>query len=329
MVGVRPLTIVYFGTPGFAVPSLMRLLDSTHRVVALVSQPDRPKGRGQRVQATPAKAAALERGIRVLQPERVKDPEFLAQLAALQPDLGVVAAYGRILPDALLAVPRLGMINVHGSILPAYRGAAPVHRAVIAGDTETGVTIMRVIHELDAGPTFAMRRRPIGPDETSTEVERSLSELGAEVLLEVVDLMAEGRASETAQDETRATFAPKLTKSEGQIDWSLPASRIHDLVRGLQPWPLAAARLADSRVLIHRTEKVPATFSEKVPTASLVGSPRSGSILAADADGLTVACGDGNILRILEIQPEGRRNMSVRDFLAGHRVEPGAHLETP
>jgi methionyl-tRNA formyltransferase len=331
VVSGQPLRIAYFGTPEFAVPGLARLINSTHPVVALVSQPDRPKGRGHRVQITATKAVALERRVPVLQPERMKDPGFLEQLAAFSPDLGVVAAYGRILPESVLSVPRLGMINVHGSILPAYRGAAPVHRAVMAGERETGVTIMRVVKELDAGPTFAMSRRSIGVNETSTEVETALAELGAELLLEVVDLIASGRAVETPQDEALATYAPKLTKDEGRIDWGLPAPVIHNLVRGLQPWPLAATRLGDKRLLIHRTEleKVPATFSEKVPGTEPGGGSHAspGTIVAVESEGVLVRCGDGNLLRVLEIQPEGRRVMSVRDFLAGHAVPVGTRLK--
>lgn len=319
MVGKRSLRIVYFGTPGFAVPSLVRLIDSRHSVVGLVSQPDRPKGRGHRVHPTPTKAVASAHSIPVLQPERIRDDSLIEKLAALEPDLGVVAAYGRILPETLLTVPRFGMINVHASILPAYRGAAPVHRAIIGGERETGVTIMRLIKELDAGPTFAMRRRPIGPDETSVEVERALADLGADLLLTVVDEIADGLAVETPQDDACATLAPKLTKAEGNIDWGLPAQAIHNLVRGLQPWPLAATRLGGARVLIHRTEKVD-TLSETV--SSLL----PGSVLSAGPEGLLVACGGGTVLRILDLQPEGRRAMSARDFLAGHSVSPGVRL---
>lgn len=316
------LRIVYFGTPAFAVPSLEALASSRHTVVGLVSQPDRPKGRGHRIQVTPTKEAALARGIPVLQSQRIKTPEFLESIKALQPDLGVVAAYGRIIPDALLHVPRLGMINVHASILPKYRGAAPVHRAVIGGERETGVTIMRVIAELDAGPTFAMRTRRIGEDETSTDVERALAALGADLLLDVVDDIAAGRAVETPQDDTQATFAPKLTKEEGRIDWRLPAARIHDLVRGLQPWPLAATRLAGERLLIHRTSQI-------APTDVYRYEGEPGSIVAADPAGIVVLCGDALTLQILQLQPEGSRVMSARDYLAGHKILPGARLETP
>jgi methionyl-tRNA formyltransferase len=323
MVAGRGLRIAYFGTPAFAVPSLLRLLDSDHSVVALVSQPDRPSGRGHRVQPTPTKTVAIERGVPVLQPQRIKDAGFQQTLAAFTPDLGVVAAYGRILPDSLLALPPLGMINVHASILPAYRGAAPVHRAVMAGDMETGVTIMRIVSQLDAGPTFAVRRLAIGPDDTSTKVEQALADLGADVLVEVVGQIAAGRAVETPQDDSRATFAPKLTKAEGPIDWSLPAKVIHNRVRGLQPWPVASTRLGEMRLLIHRT-----ALAVSGPAAVPAALP-PGSVVSTGGDGIDVVCGDGNLLRILDVQPEGRRAMSARDFLAGHRVQRGSALETP
>ena len=315
------MRIVYFGTPAFAVPTLEKLVESRHSVVGLVSQPDRPKGRGQRVQATPTKQVAMTHGIPVLQPERIKDPAFLDSIKALRPDLGVVAAYGRIIPDALLNAPRLGMINVHGSVLPKYRGAAPVQRAVIAGETETGVTIMRLVTELDAGPTFAIRRRPIGGDETSTEVEHALALLGADLLAEVVEEIAAGRAVETPQDERQATFAHKLTKAEGRIDWRLPARSLHNLVRGLQPWPLATARLGDERILIHRTRLL-------VNPAS-GGASEPGSIASSDAHGIVVTGGDRQPLQILQLQPEGSRVMSAREYLAGHRIPAGARLERP
>ncbi len=226
----RRLRIAYFGTPEFAVPTLRRLLDlhaapGGHEVVALVSQPDRPKGRGHRLAPTPTKELAVASGIPVLQPERLKDEAFLSQISALSPDLGVVAAYGRLLPDELLSIPPLGMINVHASLLPRWRGAAPVHRAVIAGDHETGITIMRVVKELDAGASFKTVRRPIDPDETSVEVERDLAEMGADLLLEVLQEIAGGRSTETPQDPSLVTYATKITKAEGAVEWSLPAER--------------------------------------------------------------------------------------------------------
>jgi methionyl-tRNA formyltransferase len=207
------------------------------------------------------------------------------------------------------------MINVHASLLPRWRGAAPVHRAVIAGDTETGVTIMRVVKELDAGPMFAAVRRPISADETSPDVERALAELGAVLLVEVVDRMSEGRAAETAQDERLVTYAPKITKDEGVVDWNLPAARIHNLVRGLQPWPLVSTRISGDRVLLHRT-----TVLDERTNAP------AGTVVRSDRDALDVAAG-GGVLRLIALQPEGRRVMTAREFLAGRKIAPGLALE--
>lgn len=316
MVTAPPLRIVYFGTPEFAVPPLTRLLASRHRVVAVVSQPDRPKGRGHRLAPTATKRTATEARVPVFQPDTLRAEAFLREIATLSPELGVVAAYGRLLPDALLQIPTLGMINVHGSLLPAWRGAAPVHRAVIAGDRETGVTIMRVVRELDAGPVFADVRRPIGPDETSVEVERDLAVLGADLLVQVVDALAEGRAHETPQDDARATYAPKILKSEGAIDWTLPAASIHNHVRGLQPWPLVSGRLGDERVLVHQT-MVPGE-----PTTA-----PAGTVIRADGDRLDIAAGDAQVVRILRLQPEGRRVMTAREFLAGRRLPANLRIE--
>jgi methionyl-tRNA formyltransferase len=320
MVAVAPnrMRIVYFGTPEFAVPTLRQLLDpaSGHDVVALVSQPDRPKGRGHHVVPTPTKDVALAHNVPVLQPDRLKDEGFLGQVAALSPDLGVVAAYGKILPEALLQIPRLGMVNVHASLLPRWRGAAPVHRAVIAGDRETGVTIMRVVKALDAGGMFRKARRAIGPDETSVEVERDLADIGGRLLLDVLRELAEGRADETPQDESQVTYADKITKAEGAIQWSLPAERIHNLVRGLQPWPLVSCRIGGNRVIVHRTARTTA-----------VSPDRPGTIVRADADRLEVVAGDGHVLQLVVLQPEGRRAMSAREFLAGRHVPPGTKVE--
>jgi methionyl-tRNA formyltransferase len=251
---VDSLRIVFFGTPEFAVPSLDSLLGaSPHQVVGVVTQPDRPRGRGQKLSYAPVKARALEAGLPVLQPARMKDPAFLEQLAALQADVGVVAAYGRILTDAILGTPRFGMINVHASLLPRYRGAAPVHRAVIAGEPSTGVTIMRVVQALDAGGMIARDARPIGPDETSDEVERDLARIGARLLVAVVDQIAHGTAQEEPQDEAKATYAQRLTKDDGVIDWSWPAIRLHNLIRGLHPWPHAFSFLHEKRCILRRS----------------------------------------------------------------------------
>ena len=319
------MVIVFFGTPQFAVPTLQRLLDSTHTVAGVVTQPDRPRGRGQRVTDAPVKALAVERHIPVMQPERLKPPDVAEAMRAWQPDLGVVAAYGRIIPEHLLAVPRLGMINVHASLLPRYRGAAPVHRAVIDGEDETGVTIMRVVKELDAGAMFARATRPIGPDETSDVVEAALAELGANLLVQVVEQIHAGTAREEPQDSARATYAPRLTKEEGLIDWSQPAAGIHNRVRGLYPWPHAYTFLDGARLIVLRSRVDPADLEgprdneDKAPALP-------GTIVGVTRDAIHVATGEGGQLAIVEVQPEGRRPMLVRDFLAGHPIRPGAVL---
>jgi len=315
MVNAASLRIVFLGTPAFAVPSLDALLGSRHRVVAVLTRPDRPRGRGQRMFDAPVKARAAAAGIPVLQPDRLRDPAFVESLAALRADLGVVAAYGAMLPESVIGAPRLGTINVHASLLPRYRGAAPVHRAIIAGERETGVTIMRIVKRLDAGPMLASVTRSIGREETSVDVERDLAHLGATLLVEIADGLAEGSVAETPQDEDAATYAPRLTKDDGAIDWSWPAARIHDLIRGLHPWPHAFSFLDGRRFILIASAADGLTASSDAP----------GTIVESEGDRLVVATGNG-ALRLLQIQPEGKRSMSVRDFLAGHRTARGARF---
>jgi methionyl-tRNA formyltransferase len=311
----RGLRIVYFGTPMFAVPALEKLLSSRHEVVAVVTQPDRPRGRGQHVHEGPVKSVAAAHGVPVLQPEKIKEPSFHDALRARAPDLGVVAAYGRILPGAVLTLPPHGLINIHASLLPAYRGASPIQHAVINGDPETGVSIMRVVPDLDAGPVFATARRVLTSDETSLDVEEDLARLGADVMLTVVDGIARGDAVATPQDESRVTHAGKLTKADGLLDWSQPALKLHNRVRGLHPWPHAHSFLGGRRYVILRTQ-IPDPGGAGVTTGP------SGVILAAHGDDLIVAAGD-DVLRVLQIQPEGKRPLTAREFLAGHRVRVG------
>ena len=313
---VAPLRIVFFGTPHFAVPSLEHLVASHHSVVGVVTQPDRPRGRGHLVSDTPVKALAVDRGLRVFQPSRLREPDVEVTLREWQPDLGVVAAYGKLIPDHLLALPRLGMINVHASLLPRYRGAAPVHRAVMSGEKETGVTIMRVIRELDAGGMFAKATRRIEENETSVEVERDLASLGAGLLTEVVDAIAAGSAREEPQDETQATYAPKLTKEEGAIDWTRPARVIHDKVRGLHPWPHAHTFVRGTRIIVLRTRLEPPVAHAQSP----------GVVFHVSRDAIHVVAGDGRALAIEQVQPEGKRSMGIRDFLAGHPLAAGVRL---
>ena len=311
------LRVVFFGTPGFAVPTLEHLLGSAHHVAGVVTQPDRPWGRGQRVSDGPVKALAVSAGLLVLQPARLAREDFEAPLNALGGDLGVVAAYGRVLPDWLLASLRLGLINVHASLLPRYRGASPVHRAVMAGDRATGVTIMRVVKALDAGPMLARAELPIGPDDTAADIERQLAVRGAELLVETVDRLAAGPVTGTPQDESKATYAPKLTKADGLIDWARSADDIHNHIRGLTPWPHAYTFLGGTRYLVHRSH-VGAPPSE---------FPAPGTIVAASAhEGLLVACGDRSVLEILELQLEGRRVLSAREALAAPSLKAGARF---
>lgn len=309
------MVIVYFGTPEFAVPSLQRILAAGHQVCGVVTQPDKPRGRGQKVTGSPVKLAALEHGLPVFQPPKLRAPDVAETLRAWQPDLGVVAAYGKLIPDDLLQIPRLGMINVHASLLPKYRGAAPVHRAVIAGERETGVTIMRVVTLLDAGPMFAKVTRLIGPDETSDVVERDLAEIGAALLLDVIAQMENGTAREEWQDDMLSSYAARLTKEEGVIDWTLPAIFIHNRVRGLNPWPHAYAYMNGARWILLKTRVLPtATTSEP------------GTVVDVTRDEIHVATGHGAVIAIDELQPEGKRPMRTREFLAGHPLQPGARF---
>jgi len=315
---VDPLRIAFFGTPRFAVPTLQALLASRHQVCGAITQPDRPRGRGQRVSDSPVKALAAERGLSVLQPGRLKDPAFAATLRTWAPDLGVVAAYGKLIPEEILSLPRLGMINVHASLLPKYRGAAPVHRAVIDGERETGVTIMRVEQMLDAGAMLAKVVRPIGPDETSDAVEGDLARMGAGLLVDVVEQIAAGTAQEERQDFMMCSYAARLTKDEGLIDWSLPASYIHNRVRGLYPWPHAYTYLEGARLILLKTH---------VERETVDAAP--GTIVEMSRDALHVATGHRERIAIERIQREGGRPLQTREFLAGHTIGVGARFGAP
>ena len=313
---VTPLRIVFFGTPAFAVPSLEALAASGHVIAGVVTQPDRPRGRGHRVQPSEVKTSALGLGAEVLQPTRLREAEFRNRLTGLDADLGVVAAYGRILPSDVLAIPRLGMINVHASLLPRWRGAAPVHRAILAGDVETGVTIMRVVQQLDAGPMIAKVSTPIDPLETSSRLESRLAALGAALLVKTVAAMADGPVAETAQDETLVTYAARLEKHESAFSWNQSAETIHNRIRGLHPWPHAAGSLHGRRVLLRSSRPLTQERHHAAP----------GTVLRADADGIVVAAADGAV-SLLELQLEGRPSVSASAFLNGHHLKPGDHFD--
>ena len=254
----------------------------------------------------------------MLQPERLGDEVFRTELDAAAPDLAVVAAYGRLLPQWLLDQPRHGTVNVHASLLPKWRGAAPVHRAIMAGDTKTGVTIIRLVKAMDAGPMLARCTRPIGPDEASAAVEAALAELGAELVVTAIDRIGAGTQVEEEQDHAAATFAPRLTRDDAPIDWRRSARAIHNHVRGLHPWPHASAVLDGKRYLIHRTAVVATAGEARTP----------GTVTETQGDQLVVAAGEGSRLAIREIQPEGRKRLPARAFLTGHRWRSGMRFET-
>ncbi len=313
---VTPVRVVFFGTPEFAVPSLLALLESRHDVAGVVTQPDRPRGRGHKITAEAVKRTAVERGVPVLQPERLRDDAFLQAFRDLRPDLAVVAAYGRILPSAVLDVPPQGFINVHASLLPRWRGAAPVHRAILAGDEETGVTIMRVVPALDAGPMLGRASTAIDPNETSQELDARLADLGAPLLVRTVDWLSVGPLDGLPQNEADVTYAPRLERGESRVEWRQPALVIHDQIRGLQPWPLAAVSIGGRRTLLLRS-----AVHQTDPPAGVPGT-----VLSAGPEGLVVAAQPGAV-RITELQPEGRRPMNARDFLNGTHVRPGDTVE--
>ena len=303
------MRIVFMGTPDFAVPSLEALVRGGHEVVGVFSQPDKPVGRHQnKLQPTPVKVCAQSHEIPVFQPTTLRDGEALALLKQLAPELIVVAAYGKVLPDEILALPAKGCINVHSSLLPKYRGAAPINWAVVNGDQETGVTIMDMAHELDAGDIIAQVKTPIGPDELVEQVHDRLAALGGELLGQVVEQIAQGKASRTPQDPEQVIYAPMLSRALSPIDWSQSAQAIHHKIRGLNPWPATSTDILGGEPV-----KV---FRSQVTGRTAKGAP--GTILGGGNDGIEVLCGDGTVLRILELQAPGSRRMSAGDYLRGH-----------
>lgn len=310
----RPRAI-FFGTPDFAVPCLDALA-TVADVVLVVTQPDRPRGRGLELAPPPVKVRAEALGVPVVQPVKVRTPEFAASLRALEADVAVVVAYGRILTRAVLDAPRLGCVNVHASLLPRWRGAAPIQWAVARGDAETGVCLMQMDEGLDTGPVLARRATPIGPDETAGELAVRLAALGAELLREELPRHLAGALVAVPQDDARHTLAPLLEKAHGAIDWSASAQSVHDLVRGMSPWPGAFTQLPSGATL-----KVHASRVVARPAQAEGAEP--GAVVAADrAGGLVVACGAG-ALALVAVQPEGKRRMSAVDYLAGRPLACG------
>jgi methionyl-tRNA formyltransferase len=298
------------GTPEFAVPALQRLA-STHHVCAVFTQPDRPSGRGQALQPSPVKLRALELGLAVHQPVTFKAPEAASLLRSLRLDLLVVAAYGLILPAAVLEIPRLGCINIHASLLPRWRGAAPIQRALLAGDSCTGVTIMRMHAGLDTGPMLASRQTEISPLDNAGSLHDRLAALGADLLLETLPGIEAGTVREMPQPAHGITYAHKIDKAEARIDWSLDASQLWRQVRAFNPWPVAETRWDGQQLRV---------WEAQLPAADAPPAAVPGSVLAAAAQGIDVACGRG-ILRVLRLQLAGRRPLAAGDFLKGQRLE--------
>lgn len=307
------IRIVMLGTGDFALPTLLELCDTGHEIVTLITQPDRPQGRKQELIPSAIKRAAVDRRIPVFQPEDVNAAESLETIRPLAPELLVTAAYGQILSAELLGIPRLGGINLHGSILPAYRGAAPVARAIANGEVETGVTVIRMTPRIDAGGMLGVARTAIGPDETAGELEDRLARIGAPMVVQAIAGVAAGSAEVLLQENAKATRAPKLRKQDGLIDWTKPARSIHDLVRAMQPWPTAYTFLQralekptdPTRVMIHRTTPVDTSKS---------GLP--GEVVEAEGDTLIVKAGAGAV-RILRLQVPGRNPVATAEFLRG------------
>ncbi len=308
------MRIVFIGSGSFAIPSFEALMSAGHELLALVTQPDKGKGRGRALAPPPLKPAAEARGVRVLQPTRIREAETIDALRTLRSDVQVVVAYGQILPRAVLEIAPLGTLNVHASLLPLYRGAAPIQRAIAAGETQTGVTTMLLDEGLDTGPLLLARATPIGPEETAGELQQRLASLGAELLVETLARLASGQLAPRVQDHSRATHAPLLGKQEGRIDWRAPARVIHQRVRGFAPWPGAFTTWQGQSLKILRAQLIPDAAGEAGLLQGLAG------------DALVVCCGGGTRLGLLEVQQEGRRRVSGAAFAAGARLEPGARL---
>ncbi|WP_338825351.1 Methionyl-tRNA formyltransferase [Moorella humiferrea] len=308
------MRLVFMGTPDFAVPSLRALLDSRNEVVGVVTQPDRPRGRGKRLQPPPVKEAALAAGLPVRQPAAMKEEGFLLGLKAWRPEVIVVVAFGRILPEVVLKMPEKGCINLHASLLPRYRGAAPIHRAVMNGETETGVTTMWMAPQLDAGDIILQERIPIEPDATTGEIHDRLAVIGAELLVRTLDLVAAGRAPRLPQDEALATYAPPLGPEEEIIDWTQPAEKVYNVIRGLNPWPGAYTLRKGSRLKV---------YGAKILDTTNVGPP--GRVEAILEAGFVVQTGRGRLL-ITAVQPEGKKVMPADAYLRGYPLIPGEVL---
>ena len=313
---MNKLKLIFAGTPDFAARHLAALLSSDHEVVAVYTQPDKPAGRGQKLTASPVKELALAHDLPVYQPASLRNEAAQAELAALGADLMVVVAYGLILPKAVLDTPRLGCLNVHGSLLPRWRGAAPIQRAIWAGDAETGVTIMQMDVGLDTGAMIRKVSCPIAFDETSASLYDKLAELGPQALVDTLNAMAAGETAAEAQDDALANYAQKLSKEEARIDWSMEAVAIERCIRAFNPWPISWFEAAEQTIKVWQAEVIDSDHGQS-----------AGTLLKADKQGIDVATGKG-VLRLLTLQPPGKKAMSVPDLLNSRRdwFEPGTQL---
>jgi methionyl-tRNA formyltransferase len=308
-----PLKLVFCGTPAFAVTTLRKLLaDPYFEVAGVVTQPDRPRGRGNKTSSSPVKDAALEAGIAVYQPAKIKSESSLDYFKRVAPDVVVIIAYGQIIPAALIAIPRLGWINLHGSLLPKYRGAAPINWAIANGEKVTGLTTMQIDAGLDTGPTLLKYQTSIGPDETAPELYAHLAEAGAPLMVETLTKLDRGEITPTPQDNSQATFAPPLIREDGRIDWFFPAPKIYNRIRGLEPWPGAFTLFRGATCRI---------WGRPVKPVASGGAP--GIILPTKEDGLRVICGGATVLGVEHIQLEGRKRVTDREFINGARIVPG------
>ena len=305
------MRILFMGTPDFAVASLKRLVEDGHDVCGVFTQPDKPKNRGMKMTFSPVKEYALSQNLAVYQPLKMRDGEALGIVQQLQPELIVVAAYGRILPEEILHAPEYGSINVHSSLLPAYRGAAPINWAILDGLDETGVTIMYMAKELDAGDIIHTVKTPIDINETAQELTMRLADLGARALSETVEMLAAGTAVRTPQEHEKHTYAPMLSKALSPIDWGKTTRQIHDQVRGLIPWPCASTVVGGKNVKVFQT-----AFGTETTAAP-------GTVVSVGKQGIEIACGDGRTLFITQLQAEGGKRMAAADYLRGHSVQVG------
>jgi methionyl-tRNA formyltransferase len=312
------LRIAFCGTPAFAVPPLERLIaERDFEIAGVVTQPDRPRGRGREIQSSPVKQTAVAAGIPVYQPEKIKSDEAYEHLKRLAPDAVVIIAYGQIVSQRLIDIPRLGWINVHGSLLPKYRGAAPIHWAIVNGERRTGLTTMRIDAGLDTGPMLLKYETEIGADETAPDLTVRLAEAGGPLVVETLRRLDRGEVAPVAQDNSQATFAPILKKDDGRIDWSLSAYKTYNRIRGMQPWPGAFTTFRGKNCRI---------WGHPLKPISAGGMP--GVLLPTREDGLLVICGGSTVLRVEQVQLQGRNRVTDREFVSGARLEPGERFGT-